>query len=217
MRHPIMPGAAGHPHHAQAAPGHARCAPELQGVPGAQNRKHLPVLLLTPPGNAAGRRPPAARAATGAARALTRSGPAASRPASTRSAVLRGRPAKQQPGQAPYRGGGTRARAARPSGPPRLQEQAVPLACPLSVVLDSLRKVLVDTHGLLPGRRCDSWRAEPPRAVVSVLPRWRRLAQAGRGALTCAGLFRRLSARQPAYSRFSLARSLTSDPVNTAC
>ena len=83
-------------------------------------------------------------------------------------AVLRGGPAKQQPGQPPYGGGGTRPGAARPPGPLRLHQQAVLLAGPLCVVVDDLHEALLNTPGLLPSRRRDWRRAEPPRVLVSV-------------------------------------------------
>ena len=213
---PVTPRAAGHPRHAQAAPGHARCAPQLQGARERRAESPSPSCPQRHRGTPWTRRPPAARAATGAARALTCSGAAASRPASTGPAVLRGRPAKQQPGQAPYGGGGTRAGAASTPGPARLQQQAVPLAGPLCVVFDGIHEALVDTHGLLPSRRCDSWRAEPPRAVVSVRPRPRQLAQAARGAYLRWALSAALS-KAAAFSRFIWARSLTSDTDTPAC
>ena len=85
----------------------------------------------------------------------------------------------------------------RRAGPARSASKRRRSRGPLCIILDSLRKVLVDTHGLLPSRRSNSWRAEPPRAVVSVWPHPRQMAQAACGALTCSALFRRLSARQP--------------------
>jgi hypothetical protein len=192
LRHPVTPGTARHPRHVLAAHGHAICAPWLHGVPEGAERKSPRFA----PYAAGGRRKPGVPRLP-VPRPAPRGRSPARRPrprglASTRPAVLRGRPAKQQPGQPPYRGGGTRAGAARRPGSLRLQQQAVPLPGPLRVVLNSLRKALVDTHGLLQRRRGDSWRAEPPRVVVSVQPRPRQLAQAACGALTCTGLFRRL-------------------------
>src|SRR5262249_54353455 len=75
---------------------------------------------------------------------------------------LGGRPAKQ-PGRGLRWGGGARARAGRPAGPPRFKEHAVSLTGPLRVVLDSLREVLVDGHGLLPSPSSGpgSWLAQP--------------------------------------------------------
>lgn len=67
--------------------------------------------------------------------------------------VLGGRPAEQQPGQPPRRSGGNHRLAARHAGPPCLQEQAVPFAGPLRIVLHSLRDVLVDAHGRSPRQR----------------------------------------------------------------
>jgi hypothetical protein len=66
--------------------------------------------------------------------------------------VLGGRPAEQQPGHPPRRSGGNHRLAARHAGPPCLQEQAVPFAGPLRIVLHSLRDVLVD-HGRSPRQR----------------------------------------------------------------
>lgn len=64
--------------------------------------------------------------------------------------LLGGRPAEQQPGHPPHRSGGNHTLAARHADPPRLQQQAIPLAGPRRVVLHSLRDILVDDHGLSP-------------------------------------------------------------------
>ena len=64
-----------------------------------------------------------------------------------------GRPAEQQPGPPPHRSSRTHTFGACHASPPRHQEQAIPLASLLRVVLHGLREVLVEGHGLPPGKR----------------------------------------------------------------
>ena len=61
-----------------------------------------------------------------------------------------GCPAEQQPGQPSRWSGGDHTLGAWHAGPSRLQEQAVPLAGPVRVVLHGLRDMLVDDHGHSP-------------------------------------------------------------------
>lgn len=67
--------------------------------------------------------------------------------------VLDGHPAKQQPDHPPYRGGGNYTIAARHASPPRLPDQAAPLASQLRVILHGLRDIFVDRHGPAPRQR----------------------------------------------------------------
>jgi len=70
----------------------------------------------------------------------------------TTSNILGGGAAEQQPGQPPRRSGGNHRLAARHAGPSRLQDQAVPFAGQLRLVLHSLRDIF-DDHGRSPLQR----------------------------------------------------------------
>jgi hypothetical protein len=102
-------------------------------------------------------------------RLLTRRTPSTSGPAPQITkcpGVPGGRPAEQQPDHPPHRSGGNYTIAARPASPPRLQDQAAPLASQLRIILHGLRDIFVDRHGTCPRQRS----RQPLRPALALTP-----------------------------------------------